>query len=67
MYVPVNAVNISYMNWSCLIVGATIIFPGLYWIFRARHKYLKESNSVLEDNIVVVDGVAISGAEAIKH
>ena len=67
MYVPVNAVNISYMNWSCIIVGATIIFPGLYWIFGARHKYLKESNSVLEDNIVVVDGVAVSGAEAIKY
>jgi choline transport protein len=66
MYVPVNAVNISYMNWSCLIVGATIIFPGLYWTFRARHKYLKEGNSILEDNIVVVDGVAVSAMEAIK-
>jgi choline transport protein len=54
------------MNWSCLIVGATIIFPGLYWTFRARHKYLKEGNSILEDNIVVVDGVAVSAMEAIK-
>lgn len=58
MYVPVNVVNISYMNWSILIVGATIIFPGMWWVWKARHVYIKDGNSTLEDNIVIVDGVA---------
>lgn len=54
------------MNWSCVIVGATIVFPGIYWIFSARHKYLKENNSVLADNVVVIDGVARSAAEVLN-
>ncbi|RVX66689.1 hypothetical protein B0A52_09502 [Exophiala mesophila] len=66
LYVPVTIATIDYMNWSCLIVGATILFPGIYWVWRARHRYIKESNSVLEDNVVVIDGVAISGAAALR-
>jgi choline transport protein len=53
------------MNWSCVIVGATIVFPGIYWIYSARHKYLKDSNSVLTDNVIVVDGVAKTAAEVL--
>lgn len=47
-------------------MGATIIFPGAYWIFGARFKYIKEHNSVMEDNVVVVDGVAVGGVEGIR-
>jgi len=53
------------MNWSILIVGATVIFPGAYFWFSARHKYIKEGNTVLEENVVVIDGVARHGAEVI--
>lgn len=55
------------MNWSCVIVGATIVFPGTYWIFSARHKYIKEGNSVLTDNVVIIDGHAVSAAELIAE
>jgi len=66
LYVPVTIPNISYMNWSCVIVGATLVFPGIYWIFRARHRYLKFSNSVLEDNIVIVGDEARPAQEVLK-
>jgi choline transport protein len=56
----------AYMNWSCVIVGATIIFPGIYWVYGARHKYIKSSNSILEDNIVIVDGEARVAADVLK-
>lgn len=55
------------MNWSCLIVGATIIFPGTYWIYGARFRYIKEHNSVMEDNSVIIEGIAIGGTEAIRR
>jgi choline transport protein len=57
----------AWMNWSCVIVGATIVFPGTYWIFSARHKYIKEGNSVLTDNVVIIDGHAVSAAELIAE
>lgn len=47
LYVPVTIATIDYMNWSCVIVGATILFPGVYWIFAARHKYIRETNTIL--------------------
>jgi choline transport protein len=65
MYVPVTE-DISYMNWSILIVGATIIFPGIWWVWKARHVYIKEGNSVLDDNVVVIDGVAKPANEVLK-
>ncbi|KAH6668975.1 hypothetical protein B0J14DRAFT_657985 [Halenospora varia] len=66
MYVPVTIPNILYMNWSCVIVGATIVFPGAYWIHGTRHKYLKGSNSVLEDNVVIVYGEARLARDVLK-
>ncbi|KAJ5762825.1 hypothetical protein N7533_001506 [Penicillium manginii] len=48
-------------------IGATILFPGLYWIFGARFRYIKEQNSVMEDNVVVIDGVAIAALEAMRR
>ncbi|KEF59056.1 uncharacterized protein A1O9_03899 [Exophiala aquamarina CBS 119918] len=66
LYVPVTVATIDYMNWSCLIVGATVLFPGIYWVWRARHRYIKETNSVLEDNVVIINGVTVSGSEALR-
>lgn len=57
LYVPVTIATIENMNWGSAIVGATIIFPGAWWIAKARKTYIKEHNSVLEDNILVIDGV----------
>lgn len=48
-------------------MGATILFPGAYWIFGARFKYIKEQNSVMDDNVVVIDGVTIGGMEAVRR
>jgi choline transport protein len=67
LYVPVTIATIDYMNWSCLIVGATILFPGIYWVWRARFRYIKESNSVLEDNVVWIDGIPVAGSEALRE
>ena len=67
MYVPVNVDTIDYMNWACAIVGATILFAGIWWIAKARHTYIKDSNSLLEDNAIIVDGIAVSGAEYMKR
>ena len=66
LYVPVTISTIDYMNWSCLITGATLIFPGIYWVWRARHTYIKESNSVLTDNVVLINGEAVAGSEALR-
>lgn len=65
MYVPVDAANIANMNWSVLIVGATIVFPGIWWWYRARFVYIKEGNSVLEDNVVVIEGVATPAKDVV--
>ena len=55
------------MNWSVLVVGATILFPGIWWVFRAKHRYINEGNSVLEDNGVVIDGVSILATEVTRE
>jgi len=36
---------------------------GIYWIWRARHKYIKDGSSIIEDNVNVVEGVQPSGVE----
>jgi choline transport protein len=63
LYIPVT---VEWMNYSCLIVGATIIFAGLHWVISARHKYLKFSNSVLEDNVIVVGNERRTAADFVK-
>jgi choline transport protein len=59
MYLPVNSQNLGNMNWSIVVIGAIIVFPGIYWVTHARHVYIKEG-TVLEDAPVVVDGVSRS-------
>lgn len=41
LYLPVRGENIGNMNWAALIVGATFLFSGVWWIFGARFRYLK--------------------------
>lgn len=48
-------------------MGATIIFPGIYWVFGARFRYIKEHNSVMEDNVVIIDGVVVGGNDAMRR
>ncbi|XEV01310.1 hypothetical protein FSHL1_006597 [Fusarium sambucinum] len=42
LYLPVTGENIGNMNWAALIVGATFLFSGVWWIFAARFRYLKD-------------------------
>ncbi|KAJ5999787.1 hypothetical protein N7481_000196 [Penicillium waksmanii] len=51
-------------KWGYVI---NIFSVGLYWIFGARFRYIKEQNSVMEDNVVVIDGVVLGGLEAIRR
>ncbi|KAF2119073.1 amino acid permease-domain-containing protein [Lophiotrema nucula] len=67
LYVPVTIETIDYMNWSCAIIGATILFPGIYWLWRARHKYIKDGNSILEDNVVIVGDIAVNGTDLVRE
>ena len=41
LYIPVTGENIGNMNWAALIVGATFLFSGVWWIVGARFRYLK--------------------------
>lgn len=66
LYVPVTIASIDNMNWSVLIVGATILLPGIYWIWRARFRYIRESNTVLTDNVIVVDGITAQRTNSLE-
>ncbi|KAF5707560.1 choline permease [Fusarium mundagurra] len=48
LYLPVTGENIGNMNWASLIVGATFLFSGVWWIFGARFKYLREASPETE-------------------
>lgn len=43
------------MNWASAIVGACVVFCAIFWVVSGRHTYLKTYNSVLEENLVVVE------------
>ncbi|KAK4500262.1 hypothetical protein PRZ48_008451 [Zasmidium cellare] len=53
-YVPVVG-HIENMNWASAIVGGCVLFCALFWMVTGRHTYLKAYNSVLEENVVVVE------------
>jgi len=59
MYLPVNLENLGNMNWSIVVIGAIIVFPGIYWITYARHFYIKEG-SELDGEATVVEGISRS-------
>ena len=41
LYFPVDSEHLENMNWGVLIIGAEILFAGIYWVAKARHRYLK--------------------------
>lgn len=46
------------MNWAVAIVGAEVLWSGAYWLYAARHKYMKESPglNMIEGSLQVLDG-----------
>ena len=60
MYLPVNLENLGNMNWSVVVIGAIIVFPGIYWVSNARHVYIKEDDSARNVQPIVVEGVSRS-------
>lgn len=58
MYLPVTGDNVGNMNWAVAIVGAEVLWSGAYWMYAARHKYMKESQGLdmIESSIQVLEG-----------
>lgn len=52
---PVTGANIGNMNWAIVIVGAEVLFSGAYWVYAARHKYMKESPAIMDEQLEVID------------
>jgi choline transport protein len=69
MYLPVNLSNLGNMNWSIVVIGAIIVFPGIYWVTHARHVYIREGDFVLggEGEGPVVEGISRSQTEIECH
>lgn len=66
LYVPVTIATTENMNWGIAIVGATILFPGIWWVAKARKTYIKEHNSIMEDNVLVADGLSAKRDDEVK-
>lgn len=50
------------MNWSIAVIGAVILFPGIWWVWRARHVYIKDGSSIAESGAEVVEGLDRAGS-----
>lgn len=72
LYVPVDGANIGNMNWAVVIVGAEMLFSGAYWIYGARHKYMKAPPVISDAQIQIIEGEAprnvnqVDGEETLK-
>lgn len=64
LYLPVTGDNVGNMNWAVAIVGAEVLWSGAYWIYAARHKYMKESSGleIIEGSVQVLDGQVLKAA-----
>lgn len=60
---PANILKAN-MNWSIVVIGAIIFFPGIWWLTNARHVYIKESDLALESGHPVIDGCLQSVEQA---
>lgn len=61
LYVPMTSETIDYMNWSVLVIGATIIFSGIWRIVKARKSYTIFS----EDDVSSTDSQTDIGQDAV--
>lgn len=61
LYVPMTSETIEYMIRSVLIIGATIIFSGIWWIVKARKSYKIFS----EDDVSSTDSQTDIGRDAV--
>lgn len=52
------------MNWAVAIVGAEVLWSGAYWVYAARHKYMKGSSglNLIEGSVQVLDGQVVETA-----
>lgn len=53
------------MNWAVAIVGAEVLWSGAYWIYAARHKYMKESTGLftVDGSVQVLDGQIVEAEQ----
>lgn len=58
LYLPVTGENVGNMNWAVAIVGAEVLWSSAYWVYAARHKYMKETSglALIEGSVQVLDG-----------
>ena len=57
----------AVLSQQQLLLTYHILLPGIWWVHRARHRYIKEGSSVLEDKVVVIDVKAVSATEVIRE
>lgn len=45
---------IANMNWAIAILAGVVVFGGIYWVCKGRREYLVGSNTVMDENVVVI-------------
>src|SRR6187402_1138596 len=63
-FVPVVGA-IENMNWAIAILGGVVLFAGIYWGLKGRKEYLVGSNTVMDDNVVVVGREVVAGRDVV--
>ena len=64
-FVPVVG-EIANMNWATAILAGVVVFSGIYWAFKGRKEYLVNSNTVLDDTLVVIGDRTVVGRDAVR-
>jgi choline transport protein len=64
-FVPVVG-EIANMNWATAILAGVVVFSGIYWAFKGRKKYLVNSNTVLDDTLVMIGDRMVVGRDAVR-
>jgi choline transport protein len=64
-FVPVVG-EIANMNWATAILAGVVVFSGIYWAFKGRKEYLVNSNTVLDDTLVMIGDRMVVGRDAVR-
>ena len=64
-FVPVVG-EIANMNWAIAIIAGVIVFSGIYWVFKGQKEYLVNSNTIMDDTVVVIGGKTVTGRDAVQ-